>query len=225
MKPGFLATFLASRQRPGRAEFILRYAFPDELRRRIVDLYPTWTPRQIDLVLEGLRQFMLACLDSQSGRGIAGTVGMPSKAVDAAWHEFIVMTRDYAEFSEQAFGRYLHHAPKRQMTEPLDAALANTLHQYRSRGAHAAGYTALAGVPLLFALDRELGLAGGHHYQPADLEALERKRQSMVASHGGADGGSADGGGSHCDSADGGGGGCGGGGGGGGCGGGGCGGG
>src|SRR6185369_8178782 len=111
-----------------RAKFIQQYAFPAELRNRLqrntgLDL------AQSGRVLEGLRQYFLACLSAHRSR-IAKEVGMPSKAVDAAWHEFIVLTKEYAAFCEKAFGRYLHHTPGAMMATPTSAALANTLHQF-----------------------------------------------------------------------------------------------
>jgi hypothetical protein len=31
--------------------------------------------------------------------------------IDEMWHTFILVTRDYAEFCEQMFGRFIHHDP------------------------------------------------------------------------------------------------------------------
>ncbi|SDY81814.1 hypothetical protein SAMN05661080_04705 [Modestobacter sp. DSM 44400] len=39
---------------------------------------------------------------------------VPSRAVDVAWHTFILFTRDYAAFCTETFGRFVHHQP----TEP-----------------------------------------------------------------------------------------------------------
>jgi hypothetical protein len=35
----------------------------------------------------------------------------PSQPVDAAWHAFILHTRDYADYCAERFGSYLHHEP------------------------------------------------------------------------------------------------------------------
>lgn len=35
----------------------------------------------------------------------------PSRAVDAAWHHFILFTRDYARYCEDHLGRFVHHDP------------------------------------------------------------------------------------------------------------------
>src|SRR4051812_11778890 len=107
-------------KRAERAAFIQRYSFPSELRAKLQRDHG-FDLAQSGLVLEGLRQYFLACLSAQRG-GFSRVVGMPSKAVDAAWHEFILMTRDYEKFCENAFGKYLHHTPAEQMTEPDDRA-------------------------------------------------------------------------------------------------------
>ena len=169
--------------------FIRAYSFPAELRRRINQHHPGWTFAQIDRVLDGLREYFLACLRAQFGRPLSGSLAMPSRAVDEAWHAFIVMTRDYAQFCRHEFGRYLHHTPEAQMQVPMRDALANTLHFSRggapAAGLLAAGAAAGAGVPLLFMLDRELGLADGHLYADDDISQLERHRRMLLASHDG----------------------------------------
>jgi hypothetical protein len=162
-----------------RARFIQQYAFPPELRNRL--------QRNHDLsleasgkVVEGLRQYFLACLSAQRSP-LAKEVGMPSKAVDAAWHEFIVLTKAYADFCEKAFGKYLHHTPKAMMDTPTKDALANTLHQLKQPSISPAAYAMVGTVPLLFALDRELGFKDGHVYDEPAIQDLEVHRQMQLA--------------------------------------------
>src|SRR3989344_4875125 len=33
----------------------------------------------------------------------------PPKQVDKGWHEFLMFTRDYAEFCQRYFGHFIHH--------------------------------------------------------------------------------------------------------------------
>ena len=35
----------------------------------------------------------------------------PSRAIDSAWHLFILHTADYASYCQERFGRFLHHVP------------------------------------------------------------------------------------------------------------------
>ena len=164
-----------------RARFIQGYRFPAELRNRL-QANTGLTLEQSGKVLEGLRQYFLACLAAQRSP-IAKEVGMPSKAVDAAWHEFIVLTKEYAKFCEQAFGRYLHHTPRAMMDTPTSAALANTLHQLKGQSLTPAGWAMVGTMPLLFALDRELGFKEGHLYDDTAIHELEGVRQAQFAAY------------------------------------------
>jgi len=40
-----------------------------------------------------------------------GDVMAPSRDVDPAWHAFMLHSQEYAEWCEEHFGRFLHHAP------------------------------------------------------------------------------------------------------------------
>jgi len=66
-----------------------------------------WQPR--DLVALGLRQWLrcagAALRDDQ-------VIGMPSHAVDEAWHGLILCTARYGAFCDAAYGRFLHHHPE-----------------------------------------------------------------------------------------------------------------
>lgn len=49
--------------------------------------------------LEGLRDWFRICRAARWTTFVA----MPSRAADAAWHEFILFTRDYSAFCDRAF--------------------------------------------------------------------------------------------------------------------------
>ena len=56
-------------------------------------------------VLDEALVFMhLAANNPGSGLG-------PSPLVDIGWHTFILYTREYTDYCQAAFGRYLHHSP------------------------------------------------------------------------------------------------------------------
>src|SRR3954453_17242079 len=83
-----------------------------------------WQPR--DLVDAGLRQWLrcagAALRDDQ-------VIGMPSRAVDEAWHGFILCTARYAEFCESAYGRFLHHHPEGGAPGPIAATAGGVASQ------------------------------------------------------------------------------------------------
>lgn len=84
-----------------------------------------WGPRDaIDL---GLRQW-LRCAGAALRDG--QTIGMPSRAVDEAWHGFILCTAQYAAFCDEAYGRFLHHHPEGSGSgggAPMGEQLARTV--------------------------------------------------------------------------------------------------
>ena len=85
-----------------------------------------WQPRE--LIETGLRQWLrcagIALLDGK-------VIGMPSHAVDEAWHGFILCTRRYASFCDSAYGAFLHHHPDGGAPDGLvvdsDAQLVRTI--------------------------------------------------------------------------------------------------
>ncbi|MFC3966143.1 hypothetical protein [Nocardia jiangsuensis] len=86
-----------------------------------------WQPR--DLVITGLRQWLRCC-----GAALRDDrmIGMPSHAVDEAWHGLILCTERYAEFCAAAYGRFLHHypdgaGPRRGEPEPMERQLGRTV--------------------------------------------------------------------------------------------------
>ena len=139
-----------------RRAFIESYEFPMALKNKIRDELDG--DRPVNVALEGLREWYLACLEA----GPEATLGMPSRAVDVAWHEMILMTRTYHHFCERAFGYYLHHSPEAVMDAPMRDGLARTLAVVERNRA-----LTMAGIPMLFAIDSELDLVGGQSWAEA----------------------------------------------------------
>jgi hypothetical protein len=66
-----------------------------------------WRPR--DLVETGLRQWLRCCAPALWDNQV---IGMPSRAVDEAWHGLILCTARYSAFCRHAYGEFLHHHPE-----------------------------------------------------------------------------------------------------------------
>lgn len=66
-----------------------------------------WQPRE--LIETGLRQWLRCCAPALGHRRV---IGMPSRAVDEAWHGLILCTVRYSSFCTSAYGKYLHHHPE-----------------------------------------------------------------------------------------------------------------
>ncbi len=153
-----------------RREKIIREApLPQFLKRKLRDTYPHLGGKDADLVERGMRQFFMAC-----HRNRRKFVAMPSKSVDAMWHEFILNTQAYKNWCQLALGYFLHHTP---------AEVLGTQGS-RNDGLRRAWYWACkdeaidprlpSRLPLLFALDGKLGIEGGFSYVP-DCRDIGRK--------------------------------------------------
>jgi hypothetical protein len=140
-------------------EFIADYEFPAYLQRRVERHEPQLSERW-ELVEQGLREWFVCC----AWRG--GTMlGMPSRAVDEAWHEFILDSIPYTRFCNFAFGAYLHHTPDEGMSTPVSEALRDTVRAWDRSDASEAGDS------VLWDLDRQLGIRNPLGIDVLDLGA------------------------------------------------------
>ena len=144
--------------------FELPYGLFDKLREK----RPSLTLKDCQLVAHALRQFFLAY--QKSGRKF---VSMPSQVADDLWHEFILYTRHYQAFCTRAFGGFLHHTPavalgtSKRGNEGLrrvwwHCCIEDNINPRRP-----------SRLPLLFAIDSKLAIAGGFTYV-ADCEGVRR---------------------------------------------------
>ncbi len=154
-----LCIFLVVRSK-NRESYIRNFQFPRGLNRRLSHHHPHLTAEQIQLVVDGLRQFFR--INLKSGRM---NVAMPSQVVDDLWHEFILYTKAYQSFCNKAFGHFLHHTPAVVMTprqKKNNAGLKRAWH-FACQDEKIAP-AAAARLPLIFALDAQLGIANGFRY-------------------------------------------------------------
>jgi len=162
-----------------REAYVRDAELPRGLFEKLRAQHPQLSTKDCQLVAQGLRQFFLAYL--KSGRKF---VSMPSQVVDDLWHEFILYTRHYDAFCRKAFGGFLHHAPavvlssNRQKNSGLRrcwwyACKEENIHPKAARR-----------LPLLFALDAKLNIAGGFRYVP-DCSGVRRQGDSSATYCGG----------------------------------------
>jgi hypothetical protein len=155
-----------------RRQFVRDAVLPRFLVGKLQAAYPHLSSGDCDLVMRGLRQFFMAHL--RSNRKF---IAMPSKVVDAAWHEFILHTRGYQAWCNSAFGSLLHHSPAEVLGR----------NAQRNDGLRRAWYWACkeesidprhpSRLPLLFALDRKFKIEGGFSYVP-DCGGVKREQGS-----------------------------------------------
>jgi hypothetical protein len=88
-----------------------------------------WEPR--DLIETGLRQWLRCCAAAMHDDQM---IGMPSRAVDEAWHGLILCTARYQAFCNKAYGQFMHHHPVggapdavAAASDPMDEQLRRTV--------------------------------------------------------------------------------------------------
>ncbi len=168
-----------------REHLIDTFRFPEKIGRKLRETYPQLSIGDAGIVLNGLREYFHLC-------NIAGkrNVAMPSQAVDVAWHEFILFTRQYETFCTKALGRFLHHTPAEAMRTPTEAQdgikRAWKLSCRRENIAAAKPQR----LPILFAMDAQLKIPDGFTYT---LDCKKAPIDSYCAGHIGCGGCTSDG--------------------------------
>jgi len=154
----FARAVLGSSRRK-RTKFIDNYIFPVAIKNKIKGKYPHLTEDNLYYVGKALRDYFHVC--NLAGKRM---VSMPSQVVDEAWHEFILYTNKYDSFCKKALGRFLHHVPAEAMPTPTLAKegikRAWRLSCFREK----IDPTTPHKLPLLFAIDAQLGIANGFFY-------------------------------------------------------------
>ena len=144
-----------------RERFVREAALPQFLQRKLRETYPTLSAKDCELVERGLRQFFLACLRSDKN-----FVAMPSQAVDAMWHAFILHTRAYKSWCDNALGFFLDHTPAEVLGKKARHNDGLRRAWYWACKDEAINPRTPSRLPLLFALDAKLDIPGGFHYAP-----------------------------------------------------------
>jgi hypothetical protein len=139
-----------------RQEFVARYVLPVSLGQDFLRTHPAI--EGIGPATVALRQWLRVHIASTE------MLAMPSRSVDALWHEFISRAADYETFCVGAYGKQLHHYPETSMSpaESLELsgpAMARTFsiacidEDIRPNRP--------SRLPVLFAADSHIGLSEG----------------------------------------------------------------
>ena len=161
-------------RRAAQADYIRSYMFPPGLLERLHKQHPDLALKDQQLVARALRQFFLVYLKSGFKH-----ISMPSQVVDDLWHEFILYTKNYEQFCQKAFGRYMHHTPAevlgagQRSNEGLRRTWWFACLEENINPRHATR------LPLLFALDAKWNIADGFRYAP-DCSALRANGDGTV---------------------------------------------
>ncbi len=181
--------------------FVFAYEFPPHVERRVRRKHSGLDDENWALVERGLREWFVCC--AWRGRTM---LGMPSRVVDEAWHEFILDSVAYVAFCDAVFGAYLHHMPDEAMSTSMGDALGNTVRAWDRSD------IGTREESVLWDLDEQLGIPEPLGVNGLQLSATRAGKPSWGWAAAGCGGGPIDGGSGGDGGGDGGGGGCGGGG-------------
>lgn len=151
-----LRSCLSMRQRRRRAIFLDSYQFRPAITNAVAKHYPHLSSKELELVSQGLRQYFHLCNAADRK-----TISMPSRVVDLAWHEFILMTRSYAQFCDRGLGHFLHHAPAADIGSPEAIAQGLRVAWFHACEWEGIDQASPSRLPLLFAIDDELNIPDG----------------------------------------------------------------
>jgi hypothetical protein len=130
-------------------QYISGYEFPRSVSRKVGREHPELDAAALAAIETGLREWLTCCVYREGDQ-----LGMPSQAVDWAWHQFILHTPAYIRFCEVAYGEYLHHVPESDMSVPMRTGLWDTVRAWDRSLAGRRGEE-----PSLWDLDERLGIA------------------------------------------------------------------
>lgn len=145
--------------------YISTYEFPPSVSAKLQAKHPGLSDVDLLLVEQGLREWLICCLHREGSQ-----VGMPSRLVDDAWHEFILSSIRYSEFCDRVYGEYMHHTPEMDMTGSggADDLVENTIRAWhRSAAGH-------RGEAVMWAIDERSGVK-----QPIGIDAQRLARTRL----------------------------------------------
>ncbi|AGX04369.1 hypothetical protein B14911_28015 [Bacillus sp. NRRL B-14911] len=89
-------------------EKALSDGFQSNIKNRMLKEHPSWSEKHFDWVFFELKRFFVLS-------SILKSVPMFSGKVDAVWHEMLMFTRDYEDFSKKFYNSFLHHTPNMEI--------------------------------------------------------------------------------------------------------------
>ena len=154
-----LLWFLRRTQRSSRLVYVKNYRFHPGVIKRFRAEHPQLDDGEVKDVIGGLKDYFL--LHQMAKKEF---MAMPSQVVDDLWHEFILFTKQYQDFSQKALGRYLHHTPAEAMDEKQDASAALKLTWSHCCKLEKIDPMRPTHLPRLFNLDQRYKIPNGFYY-------------------------------------------------------------
>lgn len=163
-----------------RERFVREGPLPTYPKRKLRAAFVGMSGKDADLAERALRQFFLASVRGGRSRPVA----MPSKLAERLWREFAADADAYALWCKTAFGRVATPTPALslgQSEESNDALRRTWFWTCKEEAIDPKNPTRL---PLLFALDAKLAVAGGIVYVPNSAAVAWMKKPEEPGSSG-----------------------------------------
>ncbi|GLB60736.1 hypothetical protein [Cytobacillus sp. NCCP-133] len=87
----------------------LPQGYRENIKNRVLKEHPQWKDHEYEWAFFELKRYFLL-------NSLLKSIPMFSDKVDEIWHEMLMFTREYGQFSQDFFGEYLHHAPNLEST-------------------------------------------------------------------------------------------------------------
>lgn len=141
--------------------YIKEYKFHSRINYELKKEYPHLSDAEVDKILEELKVYFLICLCAD-----LKMTYMPSKAVDVAWHWFILFTREYDAFCRKTFGKFLHHSPAESKEMSSLIVENESIERTWVSACLLEGKDpfATSELPYLFGIDKDLKINDGFKY-------------------------------------------------------------
>jgi len=91
-------------------EKLWQYNLPEDIIKRLKKNFPfnSMTSKDVGICVDEFKKFIaIMVIGKKEKKGVA----MTSNVIDEIWHEFVLFTLDYHEFSEMLDLQYIHHTP------------------------------------------------------------------------------------------------------------------
>ena len=139
------------------------------------------SPEQLIKTVEALKQFFMIYAFQIQEKNYQ-KYAIPSKVADELWHEFMLSSKEYADFCQEAFGKFLHHTPdssksnkdlfqftKSSFNKPLNKDVLVTWDNLNKIKKNHKLYM-IGTIPAIFALDSYLNIDDGFYYTQRQME-------------------------------------------------------
>ena len=181
---GFLIIIVVLVRSTIQSAYLENYQFIDIVIAKFKEKHKNLTDADIELVIKGLKNYFY--ISSRS----SDIIILPSIVLDDLWHEFILYSKEYNSFCNEAFGRFLHHSPND--TKSFDVDMARFLAWEESCKLEGLNPSTTSELPLIFKIDELLKIKNGLYYSVSKerywykrkYERLEKERASNCASCG-----------------------------------------